>query len=114
MQPNNLDELPQFEMDWLRAMPTTWDETQFIDGYPGRYVVMARRHGNDWYVVGLNALEQPLTLTLPLPMFQKGQVLNFYVDDAKTGEPKLTTLKVDKKGNAKVVIQPNGGIILQK
>jgi len=114
MQPNNLDELPQFEMDWLRAMPTTWDETQFIEGYPGRYVVMARRHGNDWYVVGLNALEQPLTLTLPLPMFQKGQVLNFYVDDAKTGEPKLTTLKVDKKGNAKVVIQPNGGIILQK
>ena len=48
MQPNNLteNELPELELDWLKAMPTTWDETQFIDGYPGRYAVLARRHGD--------------------------------------------------------------------
>ena len=116
MQPNNLteNELPQFELDWLRAMPTTWDETQFIDGYPGRYVVLARRHGDDWYVAGLNALKEPLKLTLDLPMFTAGSQLKYYVDDRKSGQPVLTTLKVDKKGRAKVEIQPNGGIILQK
>ena len=108
-----LDELPQFEMDFLRSLPTTWDETRYIDGYPGRYVVLARRHGSDWYVAGLSAEKQPLALTLDLPMFTPGQTLQYYIDDKKTGEPTLTTLKVDKKGKAKVLLQPNGGLILK-
>ena len=122
MQPNNIapsdspegGEIPPFELEWLKAMPTTWDETCFIDGYPGRYVVLARRHGNDWYVAGLNALKEPLRLTLDLTMFDKGATLKYYVDDKKTGQPVLTTLKVDKKGKAKVEMQPNGGLIIQK
>lgn len=116
MQPNNLteNELPELELDWLKAMPTTWDETQFVDGYPGRYAVLARRHGDDWYVAGISALKEPLKLTLDLPMFTAGSQLKYYVDDPKTGQPVLTTLKVDKKGKAKVEIQPNGGLIIQK
>jgi len=113
MQPNNLGELPQMELDFLRGVPTTWDETRFIDGYPGRYVVLARRHGEDWYVAGLNAQKEPLTLTLDLPMFGEGQRVNCYID-SKKGEPTLSTLKVNKKGQAKVTLQPNGGLILKK
>ena len=114
MQPNNLEELPQFEMDFLKTLPTTWEETRYVDGYPGKYVVLARRHGNDWYVAGLSAEKQPLALTLDLPMFAPGQTLQYYVDDKKTGEPSLSTLKVDKKGKAKVILQPNGGLILKQ
>ena len=114
MQPNNLGELPQFELDWLRAMPATWDETCFIDGYPGRYVVLARRHGDDWYVVGLNAQQEPLKLTLTLPMFPAKTQLKYYVDDPKTGQPVLTTLKTDKRQQVRVEMQPNGGLILQQ
>ena len=114
MQPNNLQELPQFEMDWLKAMPTTWDETCFIDGYPGRYVVLARRHGDDWYVVGLNALQEPLKLTLTLPMFPAKTQLKYYVDDPRTSQPVLTTLKTDKRQQLRVEMQPNGGLILQQ
>ena len=114
MQPNNLTELPQFEMDFLRQMPTVWEETRYIDGYPGRYVVLARRHGTDWYIAGLSAEKEPLTLTLDLPMFAAGETLKCYIDNKKTGEPSLTTLKLDKKGRAKVTLQPNGGLILQR
>ena len=114
MQPNNLTELPQFEMDFLRQLPTTWDETRYIDGYPGRYVVLARRHGADWYIAGLSAEKEPLTLILDLPMFAAGETLKCYIDNKKTGEPTLTTLKLDKKGRAKVTLQPNGGLILQR
>ena len=113
MQPNNLAELPQFEMDFLRGLPTTWEETRFVDGYPGRYVVMARKStGGKWYVAGLSAQKEPLTLTLELPMFGAGETLQYYVDSSKTGEPELTTLKTNKRGRVKVTIQPNGGIIL--
>ena len=113
MQPNNLTELPQFEIDFLRQLPTTWQETRFIDGYPGRFVILARKATDgQWHIAGLNAQKEPLTLTLDLPMFAPGQTLQYYVD-SKTGEPTLTTLKIDKKGRAKVTIQPNGGLIIQ-
>ena len=55
-----------------------------------------------------------MALTLNLPMFAAGQTLQYYVDDKKTGEPTLTTLKIDKKGQAKVILQPNGGLILKQ
>ena len=113
MQPNNLTELPQFEMDFLRGLPTTWEETRFIDGYPGKYIILARKALNaKWYVAGLSAEKEPLTLTLDLPMFEAGETLQYYVDDKKSGEPTLTTLKIDKKGQAKVTLLPNGGLIL--
>jgi len=110
MQPNNLEELPQFELDFLKAVPTTWDETRFLDGYPGRYVVLARRHGSDWYVAGLSAEPQAKTLTVLMPEWA-GRTVNYYVDDVKKGS-QLRQLKFDKKGQTKVTLQPNGGIIL--
>jgi hypothetical protein len=113
IQPNNLDELPEFELDFLGGLPTTWEETRFIDGYPGRYVVLARKSTDGkWYIAGLNALKEPLTLTLDLPMFTPGESLRYYVDEP-SGEPTVYPLKIDKKGRTKVTIQPNGGIILK-
>lgn len=111
MQPNNLEELPQFEMDFLRQLPTVWDETRFIDGYPGKYVVLARRHSDHWYIAGLNALNEPLTLTLDLSPFGPAQT-KLYIDNKK-GEPVLTPLKTNKKGLVKVTILPHGGLIIQ-
>jgi hypothetical protein len=111
MQPNNLQELPQFEMDFLRELPTTWEETRFIDGYPGKYVVMARKATNGkWYIAGLNAQKEPLALTLDLKAF--GDLTKLLVDD-KQMQPVQTALKKDKKGKIKVVIQPNGGMIIK-
>ena len=116
MQPNNLSELPQFELDFMKKLPTAWDETCFIDGYPGKYFVVARRCGNAWYVGGLNGGAEALTLTLQLPMFA-GKTVSYYMDmPKKDGEivptSALQTLKVNKKGEAKVTIQPMGGIII--
>ena len=111
MQPNNLQELPQFEMDFLRELPTTWAETRFIDGYPGKYVVMARKATNGkWYIAGLNAQKEPLSLTLDLKVY--GDMTKLLVDDKKM-QPVQTALKKDKKGKVKVVIQPNGGLIIK-
>ena len=117
MQPNNLEELPQFELDFIRQLPTQWDETRFIDGYPSRYVVLARRHGNQWYVAGLNGTDRPLTLTLKLPMLA-GQTVSLYTDLPKRkgeeiGGSAMKQLKIGKNGTARLTIQPMGGIILK-
>ncbi len=112
IQPNNLNELPQFELDFLKQVPTTWSRTRFLDGYPGKYVVLARKHGDTWYVAGLNAEPQPKTLTITMKELAD-KTVDYYLDDAKTKEPQLRQLKFDKKGQAKVTIQPMGGIILK-
>ena len=111
MQPNNLDELPQFELDFLRSIPTTWEETRFMDGYPGKYVILARKATNgQWYIAGLNALKEPLTLTLNLKDYPG--LSQLYIDNKKC-EPTLNPLKLDKKGCIKLTLQPNGGLILK-
>ena len=115
--PNNLQDVPQFELDFLKQLPTTWDETRFIDGYPTKYAVLARRTGQDWYVAGLNGEQKAKTLQLSLPMFA-GQTVKCYIDqpDKKGSEstPVLKTIKVGKNGIVKVTLQPMGGIVLTR
>lgn len=114
IQPNNLKELTADELTFLRSVPTEWDETRFIDGYPGRYAVIARRCGDRWLIAGLNATGAPLTLTLDLP-FVAGRQLTA-LTDVKTKDGTTVTeiakVKTNKKNRVKVTIQPSGGVIL--
>lgn len=55
----------QPEMPFLRAVPTTWDETRFLSGEIGRSIVLARRKGSDWYL-GAMTNEEARTVTVPL------------------------------------------------
>lgn len=96
MQPNNLSELPAIELELLREMPTQWDETRFIDGYPGRYVVMARRHADRWYIAALNGTGEPLSLDLSLPMLD-GTAFTLYTDDKQKAYDAMKTAKVKLK-----------------
>lgn len=114
--PNTIDEIPEFELDFLKELPTVWDETQFIDGYPGKFVVLARRHGDKWYVAGLNGSEKEMTLNLTLPMFA-GKTVTCYNDKPAKGgtlpQPQMKEMKAGKDGKIKVTIQPNGGLIIK-
>lgn len=117
MQKSNLEELKPFQLDFLKAVPTTWDETRFIEGYPTKLAILARRHKDKWYVAGLNGENQTKTLTIQLPMFA-GREVAYYTDAASakgspaTLEPIKKTVKVDKNGNAKVSLQALGGLII--
>ena len=128
LYPNNLQDVSQWELDWLKNVPTAWEDTKFIAGYPTKYAVVARKSSVEngsgaaltagrWFVGGLNATDKPLALTLDLPMFA-GKTVTYITDQPKKkGEKFFTsvkkTLKVGKDGKAKVVIQPNGGIIIE-
>ena len=60
MAPNNLEDAPAWAVDFMKQVPTNWDETRFIDGYPGKYCIMARRTGTKWFVVGITSDGTPL------------------------------------------------------
>ncbi len=108
--PNNMEDMPDFEIDFMKEIPTTWDEIKFIDGYPGKYCVLARRHANNWYVVGINAEKEAITLDLNLPMFA-GETVTYYGDNKQLVSFKKD-LKVKASGAIKLILQSNGGVIL--
>ena len=111
--PNNLTDAPQLALDFLREVPTTWDETIFLDGYPGKYVVLARRHADRWYIAGINAGKEPLKLELNLPMCRKGDKISYY-SDTKDRAPQQEDMEIKRPEKVKVTLQPEGGIILVK
>ncbi|MDE6647770.1 MAG: glycoside hydrolase family 97 catalytic domain-containing protein, partial [Prevotella sp.] len=111
LAPNNLTDAPEWAIDFMRKVPTTWDEVRFIDGYPGKYVILARRSGSQWYVVGINAEQQPLKKTLTLPMFDKAASLAVYADDVKL-QGSVKSLRMGKKQQISVTIPQNGGVVI--
>lgn len=111
LAPNNLTDAPQWAIDFMKTVPTTWDEIRFIDGYPGKYVIIARRHGDKWYVAGINAQKETLKLKVKLPMFAAGSQVNFYNDDAALNG-KVAPLKINKKQEVELIIPCNGASLI--
>jgi len=110
LTPNNLHDVPEFELDFMRNLPTTWDETVFIDGYPGKYTILARRDGETWYIAGVNAETSAKVLTLELPMLTGQQVMMY--NDNSDKETYMEQIEVSDDAELSITIQPKGGFVL--
>ena len=111
LAPNNLTDVSPVYIDFMKEVPTEWDETRFVDGYPGKYVVLARRHGDNWYLAAVNATGEPLKLKLDLPMFA-GKTVSSYSDD-KHMQPQVRQQNVKSDGKFQLTVQPQGGFVLK-
>ena len=106
LAPNNLTDAPEYAIDFMKEVPTRWDEVRYIDGHPGKYVILARRSGNRWYIAGVNAMNQPLKQTLSLPMLEPKSQVTLYMN----GEKKM--VKLSRKQTIDVEIPTNGGLVV--
>ena len=113
LAPNNLTDAPSWAIDFMKEVPTTWDEVRFIDGYPGKYVILARRHGEKWYIAGVNAQKETLKLKVNLPMFSNGEKVRLFSDD-KALQGGVKQIGIGKKQELQLSIPCNGGILIVK
>ena len=113
LAPNNLTDAPSWAVDFMKNVPTTWDEVKFVDGYPGKYVIIARRSGNTWYVAGVNAEKTALTKKIALPMLNAGATAKMYSDDAQLNGS-VKEVKINKKKQMTVTIPCNGGLVIMQ
>ena len=113
LAPNNLTDAPAWAIDFMKEVPTTWDEVRFIDGYPGKYVILARRHGDKWYIAGVNAQKETLKLKINLPMFSNGEKVRLYGDD-KALQGSVKQIEIGKKQELQLTIPCNGGVLITK
>ena len=113
LAPNNLTDAPSWAIDFMKEVPTIWDEVRFIDGYPGKYVILARRHGDKWYIAGVNAQKETLKLKVNLPMFSNGEKVRLFSDD-KALQGGVKQIEIGKKQELQLAIPCNGGVLITK
>jgi alpha-glucosidase len=105
--PQGMATVPPYVKSFLRELPRSWDEVKFVDGYPGRHAVIARKAGDAWYVAGFNAddAELPLTLDLSFVGKRSGHLIT---DGAGEREFEQRALA---GGTVQVTVKPHGGFV---
>ena len=98
---------PKEVQEFLGKLPSIWDDTRFISGYPGESAVLARRNGDTWYVAGINGTDETQTLRTDLSFIQ-GKTIQVFADDAK-GQWQIGSME---ELPTQMTCQPRGGFLL--
>jgi len=106
--PEGMQYVPANIQQFLKDLPTTWDDVKFIDGFPGKYVVIARKYKNKWYIAGINGEQTEKKLTLNLASFgKKGTLLTDAATALSFSEKTITTKK-----KLDISMQAAGGFVI--
>jgi hypothetical protein len=112
--PEGMAKAPAYVREFLKAVPEIWDDVEFLDGYPGRFVVLARRSGDRWYVAGINAERTPREIVVELPgVDDRGATL--IEDDVRDrGNMSFHRRRVRVVGERplSITLQPRGGFVM--
>jgi hypothetical protein len=98
---------------FLGKLPVAWDDTRLIAGYPGKYVIMARRKGATWYIAGINGTDKKLEVNLNLKSLRLPAAplyLESFEDNASKEHP-WEIKKGEKHLPDQVTMIPRGGFI---
>ena len=102
--------LPEPVKKLLSGLPSAWDDTRLLAGYPGKSAVIARRHGDTWYIAGINGTNEELTIEPDYSRIGKSVVLKTLITD-RGSEPGQgfdigQNIKADK-----LVLPARGGFV---
>lgn len=109
--------LPSEIKSMLSTLPTAWDDSKLLAGYPGEQVVIARRKGNDWYIAGINGKDEAQTISFSLEKLggAAGEAL-IVTDGPSDREFTIGKTTLEANGQMSIACQPRGGfsIVLKK
>jgi hypothetical protein len=107
--PFGMAKMPIYVIDYLKDIPTNWDDSKFIEGYPGKYIIMARRKENTWFITGINGenIEKEVELDLSFVTNTTGYIIK----EDNIGFSKETISKTNNKLVFKM--KPYGGFVIK-
>lgn len=109
-RPSAYYNLPQEDQDFLKAFPTSWDETKLLSGYPGEMVVIARRKGKYWYIGGLNGKDTEQTLSLNCDFLNSADhSIQLFMDGADSKSIASQIKDIKKGSTLQIKCLPRGG-----
>ena len=103
--------LPSEVREVLSEMPSHWDDTLLLYGYPGQNAVIARKSGDKWYIAGINGLDSPSDLTFSLERLNlKAKSSVLFCDGDEDRDIKITALP-EGKAEITVPCRARGGFL---
>lgn len=107
--PEGMQTVSETIREFVRGLPEQWDDTRFIDGYPGKLAVVARRSGDSWYIAGINGEATSKTLSLDLSFIDgnSGYMITDGAEDLSFKKENIVA-----SNSLAVELKPNGGFVL--
>jgi hypothetical protein len=110
--PEGMASVPAAVREFLFDIPALWDDTEFVEGYPGKFVVIARRSGDSWYVAGINGenTEKEINLLLPFVTGKEGTLIT---DDSINNSFLINKIAFNAGKQLPVKLKGSGGFVLK-
>jgi alpha-glucosidase len=109
--PSGMAAQKDFVRNYMSSLPETWDDVKFIDGYPGKYVVLARKKGNNWFIAGINGENSSRTIILNVP-FINNKTKGFIITDSDDSK-NFITRDIDFSTPVSITMQSYGGFVIK-
>jgi len=111
--PQGMAKTPDCVRDFLKRVPSVWDDTKFLDGEPGKLVVLARRGEGRWYVAGVNGETTEKKLTLDLKeLHPRGSATLITDGDGGNLSFRRETIPVSARKKLEVTLKARGGFVM--
>ncbi|WP_343745601.1 glycoside hydrolase family 97 catalytic domain-containing protein [Chitinophaga sp.] len=112
-RPEGYMDLPDRARSFLKEVPAAWDDTRLLSGYPGKSAIMARRHGDRWYIGGINAVSNNLNTKIDLGFLPStGKYKLLLIEDGSHDKVFLEKqVLVDSSSTIDVHMLPRGGFV---
>jgi hypothetical protein len=106
--------LPEAPKAFLQEVPVAWDDTKYIAGIPGKYVVLARRKGTTWYIGGINGQKEAQKASVGGDFLGATRYQCTWIQDGKSAETFATTREQLNAGKRLEVTMPRfGGFVMK-
>lgn len=111
--PKGMKAVPDYVKNFLKDIPNCWDDTKFVDGFPGNFVVIARKSGDTWYVAGINGEESEKNLECKLPFIKETKSAGLISDGKDNRSFEIKKIIYTPNEPFKINIKGNGGFVLK-
>lgn len=111
--PEGMAKAPDYVRDFLRGVPSIWDDSRYIAGYPGKQAVFARRGDGHWYVAGINAEAQSESFELDLSELGAVGSATLIADGDGPLSFRREEVRVGEDGKLRIDVPARGGFVLK-
>jgi alpha-glucosidase len=97
--------------NFLKLVPAHWDDIHFIDGYPGKFVCLARRKDKNWFICGINA-DETRNFMIPLSFLKEGTYKAIHYKDGSNGRISVDEITIQSDKLFQTTVAPHGGFCI--
>ncbi|HLG39296.1 MAG TPA: glycoside hydrolase family 97 catalytic domain-containing protein [Chitinophagaceae bacterium] len=112
--PEGMAHVSEDVKDFLRKIPNYWEDVKYLDAYPGKFYVVARKTGNKWYIAGINGenTDKELTLDLSFLKNKKGRLIASGTDNKDEPSFDVKSITIPASGKMNITLKGNDGFVM--